>query len=126
MVLMAGDPQFGPAPDLVARRPRATVTPQIPRDPVALLAQRHAHLRALLERLRSAQKRDLERDAARLAELARTLHAVSPLATLERGYAILLDAGSGLVVRSVAQVSEGQALRARLADGQVALRAEKN
>jgi hypothetical protein len=36
MLSMAGDPQSGPAPDLVARRPRATVPPQIPRDPVAL------------------------------------------------------------------------------------------
>lgn len=46
MVLMAGDPQFGPAPDLVARRPRATVTPQIPRDPVALREAMEAALAA--------------------------------------------------------------------------------
>jgi len=95
------------------------------RDPASLLAQRRTHLHALLERLRGAERRDLERDAARLGELARTLHAVSPLATLDRGYAILLDAGSGRVVRSVAQVSGGQALRARVADGEIPLHVDE-
>jgi len=94
------------------------------RHPAALLAQQRTRLLALAERLRNAEGRSLDRDAARLAELARTLHAVSPLATLERGYAILLDAESGRVVRSVAQVSDGQALRARVADGQIALRVD--
>ena len=37
--------------------------------------------------------------ALRLGELARTLNAVSPLATLDRGYAILFDRASGRVVR---------------------------
>jgi exodeoxyribonuclease VII large subunit len=57
-----------------------------------------------------------------LGELARTLHAVSPLATLERGYAILLEEGSGRVVRSVKQAAPSTRLRARLADGELALR----
>jgi exodeoxyribonuclease VII large subunit len=57
--------------------------------------------------------------AARLrAEaLARALHAVSPLATLERGYAIVQDAATAGVIRSAAQVSPGQALDVRVADG---------
>ena len=62
-----------------------------------------------------------ERRALRLAELARTLNAVSPLATLDRGYAILLDRQSGHVVRSVSNVSAASKLRARLADGEVDL-----
>lgn len=94
------------------------------RDPASQLVLKHTRLRVLAQRLRNAAQRNLERDTARLAELARTLHAVSPLATLERGYAILLDAESGRVVRSITQTSNGQALRARVADGEMALRVE--
>jgi exodeoxyribonuclease VII large subunit len=51
---------------------------------------------------------------------ARTLHAVSPLATLERGYAIVLDE-AGRVVSDATAVATGAAIEARLARG--ALRA---
>ena len=43
------------------------------------------------QRLRQAIARRLERERHALQQAARTLHAVSPLATLERGYAILFD-----------------------------------
>lgn len=90
--------------------------------PSVRLARDADALRGCAERLRAATLRGLERRRARVAELARTLHAVSPLATLERGYAILLEAESGRVVRSVAQVPANAGLRARLADGEIALR----
>jgi exodeoxyribonuclease VII large subunit len=61
----------------------------------------------------------VERRDARLGELARTLHAVSPLATLDRGYAILFERESGAVVRSIAQAPAGSTLHARLADGEL-------
>ncbi|MBC6941817.1 MAG: exodeoxyribonuclease VII large subunit [Xanthomonadales bacterium] len=89
--------------------------------PATRLAQRGERLRVLATRLRSAQAQQLARARAQLDQLARTLHAVSPLATLERGYAILLDAGSGRVVRSITQAAPGQALQARLADGELPL-----
>src|SRR5690606_35605223 len=44
------------------------------------------HLDALAARLRNDLLHRIERQRARLAELARALHAVSPLATLGRGY----------------------------------------
>ncbi|MBA8889075.1 exodeoxyribonuclease VII large subunit [Dokdonella fugitiva] len=91
------------------------------RHPAALLARRDELARALIDRLRLATRHGVERRRARLGELARTLHAVSPLATLERGYAILLDADGGEVVRSVTQAPPGRALRARLADGEIAV-----
>jgi len=90
--------------------------------PAVRLARDAAHAGALDERLRGTIVRALERRRARLGELARTLHAVSPLATLERGYAILLEDGSGRVVRSVKQAAPSTRLRARLADGEIALR----
>jgi exodeoxyribonuclease VII large subunit len=52
------------------------------------------------------------------------MHAVSPLATLERGYAILFDA-EGKVLRSVQNVQVDAPLRARLADGELPLRVGK-
>ena len=45
-------------------------------------------------------------DALRLRGLARSLAAVSPLATVARGYAIL-QREDGRVVRSVAEVATG-------------------
>ncbi len=55
---------------------------------------------------------------SRLSELARALNAISPLATLQRGYAILVDTDNGQVIRSPAQVAPGKALRARVAEGE--------
>jgi exodeoxyribonuclease VII large subunit len=45
------------------------------------------------------------------------VHALSPLLTLERGYAIVRTEPDGAVVRSVAQAAPGEPLRIRVADG---------
>lgn len=63
----------------------------------------------------------LAREATRLAALARALNAVNPLATLQRGYAIVLDA-DGRSVRSAASLSRGQEVAVRLTDGERRLR----
>jgi exodeoxyribonuclease VII large subunit len=103
--------------------------------------QGHAHLHSRLQaqhprlRLQASRSRvlqagrrlqpviaqRLQRDARALAALARALHAVSPLATLSRGYAILREGESGPVLRSVGAARVGQSLGAQLADGQLAL-----
>ena len=80
------------------------------------------HVDALAGRLHKHVLHRLERQRAHLAELARALHAVSPLATLGRGYAILLDQQTGTVIRSVAQVKSEARLRGILADGELKLR----
>ncbi len=94
--------------------------------PATLLARRTENTHSLGERLRATALRDVERRAARLGQLARTLNAVSPLATLERGYAILFDRTSGKIVRSIAQTQPRQALRARLADGEISLSVDES
>ena len=66
----------------------------------------------------------LESRALQLGELARALNAVSPLATLQRGYAILREAESGRVVRSVGQVRDGNRVLVRVADGEFGARIE--
>jgi exodeoxyribonuclease VII large subunit len=92
-----------------------------PRTRLPLLAQR---LNEQQQRLRRAIEQRCERDEIRLRHLAHALHAVSPLATLERGYAILFDA-TGQVLRSAQHVAIDTPLRARLADGELALRVSK-
>ncbi|MNF13166.1 exodeoxyribonuclease VII large subunit [compost metagenome] len=49
---------------------------------------------------------------------------VSPLATLGRGYSILLD-GRGRAVRRAADTAPGQRLSARLHEGELKLRVEE-
>jgi exodeoxyribonuclease VII large subunit len=92
--------------------------------PAQKLPQQRLQIGQLIGRLERGVLVTLQRRRQRCDALARTLAAVSPLATLGRGYAIVLDPDSGSVVHSVAQVSSGQALRLRLADGELGVRSE--
>ncbi|WP_024890718.1 exodeoxyribonuclease VII large subunit [Luteimonas huabeiensis] len=91
--------------------------------PEARLAQARARLLALQPRLAAGLPRRLHGERARLLALARALEAVSPLATVARGYAILLHE-DGRVVRGIGDAAPGDALRGRLADGELRLRVE--
>ncbi|MEO7052777.1 MAG: exodeoxyribonuclease VII large subunit [Rhodanobacter sp.] len=95
---------------------------QHPRSRLALLARQLAEQDP---RLRRAVTQMLERRGTRLQHAGHALHAVSPLATLERGYAILFDA-SGQVMRSAKNVAAGTAVRARLADGELPLTVDRH
>ncbi len=85
------------------------------------LARQSLALVELRRRLAAAMRYPSEQRRQRLAQAVRALRAVSPLATLERGYAIVLDA-SGEVVRSAASVPAGAEVTARLADGEMRLK----
>ena len=87
------------------------------------LEQLRARLLTLAPRPQAAVARTLQRDALRLRALARSLEAVSPLATVARGYA-LITKEDGTLVRSVTQVQSGDTVDARLADGKLKLRLE--
>lgn len=91
--------------------------------PQRRLEQLRTRLLALAPRPQTAVARTLQRDALRLRALARSLEAVSPLATVARGYA-LVTKEDGTLVRSVAQVQAGDRLEAQVADGRLKLRAE--
>ena len=86
-----------------------------PRERLALRAQRLDELEARLAR---ALGQHLATARARLIGASRTLNAVSPLATLDRGYAILSTA-DGRVVRAAAEVHAGEAVVARTGRGRV-------
>ncbi|CEJ44339.1 exodeoxyribonuclease VII large subunit [Xanthomonas citri pv. bilvae] len=87
------------------------------------------HLADLQQRLRAlhpqaAMQRRLQHDQLQLRSIARSLEAVSPLATVARGYAIVTRPANGSVVRSAAEVVTGERLRAQLADGSIEVRVE--
>ncbi|AIF48320.1 exodeoxyribonuclease VII large subunit [Dyella japonica] len=102
-------------------RVHAQLLAQHPRLRLTLLQRRSAEL---MQRLRHAIERKLEREQLNLRQSGRALHAINPLATLERGYAILFDK-DGKVLRSAAGVDAGTPLRARLADGELPLMVTK-
>jgi exodeoxyribonuclease VII large subunit len=103
------------------QRAQMRLLTQHPKQQLRQLRQR------LLEqerRLRRAIDLRLQRETVRSQHAGRALHAVSPLATLDRGYAILFDA-SGKVQRSAQGLAAGTPLRARLADGELSLKVDR-
>ena len=54
---------------------------------------------------------------ARTDSLDARLRSLSPLAVLERGYALVVDE-NGSVIRSVAQVAQGDRVKTRLSEGE--------
>lgn len=82
-------------------------------------SQRRAVLDALDRRLHQRGRLFTSARRQQLAALARTLHAVSPLPTLERGYAVVTDSETDSVVTRIAQGHVGQSLRIRLIDGRL-------
>ncbi|HYQ37679.1 MAG TPA: exodeoxyribonuclease VII large subunit [Pseudomonas sp.] len=93
---------------------------QHPERLLELLRQRLGHL---AERLPRAMHAALRERRQRLEGAAQTLQAVSPLATLGRGYSILLDE-RGRALRRAADAAPGQRLHARLHEGELTLRVE--
>jgi exodeoxyribonuclease VII large subunit len=73
--------------------------------------------------LHRSQERLLHASGATVSALDARLHALSPLAVLDRGYALVLDAEGGLV-RSTAQVATGDTVVTRLSDGSFTSRVE--
>ncbi|MFC1412800.1 exodeoxyribonuclease VII large subunit [Streptacidiphilus sp. N1-12] len=88
--------------------------------PHRMVDERAAQLAALLERSRRTLDHRLDRAASELAHTLARVVALSPAATLQRGYAVL-QREDGAVVRDPAQVGAGDALRARVAEGEFAV-----
>jgi exodeoxyribonuclease VII large subunit len=91
------------------------------RSPQQLLSARGVRTAQLHARLDRAATEQLVRVRHRLALAQRALDAVSPLATLSRGFAIVTTA-RGTLVTDAAAVAVGDEIEARLARGTVAAR----
>jgi len=73
----------------------------------------------LAQRLSAARRLQREQRSQRLASLSQMLDAVSPLATLNRGYAIVSRLPQRDIVRSCDQVQTGDCVEARLGRGRI-------
>jgi exodeoxyribonuclease VII large subunit len=91
----------------------------------------HAQIRAFMlrqqyleQRLNTAIAQRLRHAGERLAARGQALHTVSPLATLQRGYAIVTVMGDSTPLTATAAVQVGTRLHTRLASGRIVSRVE--
>jgi len=94
-------------------------------DPRQKLAQVRERLATARTRLDRALERMIHASAATVNSLDARLHSLSPLAVLDRGYALVLNAEGGLV-RSTLQLTQGDQVTTRLADGAFLSRVESS
>ena len=87
-------------------------------DARRILAGIRKELDARIAELSSTMETILLRRRSRLEQLAVQLQALSPLAILDRGYALVFDSSSKLL-KDARQVRTGEEIRARLASGEV-------
>jgi exodeoxyribonuclease VII large subunit len=92
-------------------------------------AVRHYDLRRVLAGMRgelvagtaalgAAMRNQLLQNKVRIERMGRALETLSPLAILERGYALVFD-GAGQLVKDAGQVKGGEEIRARVARGEI-------
>ncbi|WP_024459872.1 exodeoxyribonuclease VII large subunit [Marinimicrobium sp. LS-A18] len=92
--------------------------------PEPQLRQWQTRIEQLRQRLNRQMQQTLKQQRQRLSEAGRLLHGVSPLNTLERGYAIVHN-DAGEVIRDAAQVKPGERIRTRVAAGEILSRVEE-
>jgi exodeoxyribonuclease VII large subunit len=93
-------------------------------DPRQALAQARGRLQAYTARMNRSLDKTLQRAAARREAVDAQLNSLSPLAVLDRGYA-LVQGEDGSLIRSAAQLKEGDRVRTRLSEGAFTSRVEE-
>lgn len=88
-------------------------------SPATTVARQRDRLHAIHGRLVAANRHAFSQISHRLQLAARGLNSVSPLATLDRGYAIVMDAKTGSVIRQAVEIEVGREIRARLQSGEL-------
>ncbi len=82
--------------------------------------QRYAHQLSLLHsHFNTMIKQQLVEKNNKLGQCITALDAISPLATLKRGYSIVTDSTSGAILRSAKDCSKGSTITATLSEGQL-------
>jgi len=92
-------------------------------DPRQALAHARERLQDCHTRLHRSLEHTLQRVSARIGALDARLQSLSPLAVLDRGYALVLNA-EGSLIRSTTQLIPGDPLLTRLSDGSFTSRVE--
>lgn len=86
-------------------------------EPRQMVARARERLNVSQTRMERSIERTVRRGAATAQALEARLRSLSPLAVLERGYALVLGDDGG-VIRSASQVAKGDRVRTRLSDGE--------
>jgi len=105
------------AAELLAARRRALGA----QDPRLRMADRRARLAAARRALERATSARIERARGELGAVSGRLESLSPLAVLGRGYAIARRVRDGAILRRADQVSAGDEVSVRLAEGELAV-----
>ncbi|MBX3028101.1 exodeoxyribonuclease VII large subunit [bacterium] len=106
-------------------RERVTALARHVRDPRQTLVRQRLRIDELADRGARGIAGTLRAARARLAAAAERLQALSPLAVLERGYAIAHRGDDGQVVRSAAEIAPGDELDVRFRRGAARVRVER-
>ncbi|MCX2926773.1 exodeoxyribonuclease VII large subunit [Streptomyces sp. NEAU-W12] len=92
-------------------------------EPHRMVDGRAQEVTALLDRARRSLRHQLDRTDSELTHTHARVVALSPAATLKRGYAVLQRA-DGQAVRDPGEVAAGEALRARVSEGEFSVRVD--
>jgi exodeoxyribonuclease VII large subunit len=95
------------------------------RHPQQRLQDGFQHCDELTQRLNLSIKNQLQIHQQKLLGLSRTLQAISPLASLARGYAIVSDAASKKILSNSKDVKLGQEIITQLAKGELLCEVKK-
>jgi exodeoxyribonuclease VII large subunit len=93
-------------------------------SPISRVRSERQRLDEISFRLGAAMMHSLQLQRARIEGVRTRLAALSPLAILERGYALVSHKADGRLVTRVGQVSPGDALDVRVSDGSFAVHAD--
>jgi len=91
----------------------------VQQSPAVRVERSIGRLRNIQQRLSTSGRQAISGVEHRLQLAMRALHSVSPLATLERGYAVVIDVDSGKALTDASTVRTGSDIRARLRSGEL-------
>lgn len=94
-------------------------------NPSILIKQKRQSVYYLKTRLEQASLTLLHTKKSQLSNKARTLNAISPLQTLERGYSITLNQ-QGKAITSIKQIKHGDTIKTRLHNGEIISKVESS
>ncbi len=88
-------------------------------NPTNKIERRRQAMQNVQSRLHNAIHRGLDLSGQKLAMLEQKLNTISPLSTLERGYAIVTERQTGKLVKQAAQLNKGDHIAIRLAKAEI-------
>lgn len=110
--------------ELLRRRLDSLAQKRVLTDPGAFIQDKQMLLAHLQKDLCHAASASLRAPGSKLASLAASLDAMSPLKVLGRGFS-LLESETGEIIRSCSDVAEGESITATLADGKMICTVDK-